>query len=187
MTWKPGIAIALTSFFLAGTALAQAPGSGSGTGPGGTSGGSPGSSASPGGGSPTPGTPGTSPTPGSSPSTTNQSRDLSNNPCPPGQSQEKTNQPCAPTRNMPGQASQPKSMERMDKQVGSAAQNGRQAMGQQHVRSVQEALKDKGYDPGTIDGAMGPQTAAALREFQKAEGLQSTGRVDAETRSKLGI
>ncbi|MGH7396991.1 MAG: peptidoglycan-binding domain-containing protein [Candidatus Rokuibacteriota bacterium] len=58
---------------------------------------------------------------------------------------------------------------------------------QQQVKSVQEALKEKGYDPGAIDGAMGPRTSAALRDFQKAEGLQATGRVDAETRGKLGI
>ncbi|MGH7299783.1 MAG: peptidoglycan-binding domain-containing protein [Candidatus Rokuibacteriota bacterium] len=38
-----------------------------------------------------------------------------------------------------------------------------------------------------IDGAMGPNTSSALRDFQQAEGLRVTGRVDAETRSKLGI
>ncbi|MGH7383699.1 MAG: peptidoglycan-binding domain-containing protein [Candidatus Rokuibacteriota bacterium] len=84
---------------------------------------------------------------------------------------------------MPGQT---KSMEDVDKQVGSGSANGRLAS-QQQVKSVQEALKEKGYDPGAIDGAMGPRTSAALRDFQKAEGLQATGRVDAETRGKLGI
>jgi peptidoglycan hydrolase-like protein with peptidoglycan-binding domain len=75
-----------------------------------------------------------------------------------------------------------RSMEKMDRQVG--AERG---VDRQQVKSVQEALKDKGYDPGMIDGAMGPRTSAALREFQQAEGLRVTGRLDAETRSKLGI
>jgi hypothetical protein len=53
------------------------------------------------------------------------------------------------------------------------------------VHSAQMALKDKGYDPGPIDGIMGPRTSAALRDFQQAENLSSTGKLDAETRSKL--
>jgi peptidoglycan hydrolase-like protein with peptidoglycan-binding domain len=85
-----------------------------------------------------------------------------------------------------------KSMEKMDKRmgsgsdrIGSAAGNGR--MDREQVKRIQEALKDKGYDPGEIDGAMGPRTSAALREFQQAEGLRVTGRLDSDTRSKLGI
>jgi peptidoglycan hydrolase-like protein with peptidoglycan-binding domain len=57
----------------------------------------------------------------------------------------------------------------------------------QHVVAAQQALKDKGYDPGTIDGQMGPRTRAALADYQKAEGLKQTGRLDDETRAKLGM
>jgi hypothetical protein len=53
------------------------------------------------------------------------------------------------------------------------------------VRSAQMALKDKGHDPGPIDGVMGPRTSAAIRDFQQAENLSTTGQLDAETRSKL--
>ena len=60
-------------------------------------------------------------------------------------------------------------------------------MGQQQVKSMQGALKAKGYDPGAVDGALGPRTRAALRDFQKAEGLRATGRLDADTRLKLGV
>lgn len=109
------------------------------------------------------------------------------NPCPPGQSQEKTNQPCAPTRITPRQPSQTQSMKRTDKHVRSHSENGGRMMGRQQVKSVQEALKAKGYDAGASDGAMGPRTRAALRNFQKAEGLRATGRLDADTRSKLGV
>lgn len=58
---------------------------------------------------------------------------------------------------------------------------------QEHVKAAQEALKEKGLDPGPIDGIMGPKTASALREYQKQNGLRVTGRADAETLAKLGI
>jgi peptidoglycan hydrolase-like protein with peptidoglycan-binding domain len=57
----------------------------------------------------------------------------------------------------------------------------------EQVKAVQQALKDKGHDPGNIDGVMGPKTKAALKEFQKAEGLKESGRLDNETMSKLGV
>lgn len=53
--------------------------------------------------------------------------------------------------------------------------------------SLQQALKDKGHDPGAIDGRMGPQTRTALKNYQKAEGLRATGRLDSDTRAKLGM
>jgi peptidoglycan hydrolase-like protein with peptidoglycan-binding domain len=57
----------------------------------------------------------------------------------------------------------------------------------QDVRAAQEALKDKGFDPGKIDGRMGPRTQAAISEFQRSAGLRETGRFDQATRSQLGI
>ena len=107
------------------------------------------------------------------------------NPCPPGQSQEKTNQPCAPTRITPSQPTPTPSVKRTDRHRHAA--HGGRTMGKQEVKSAQEALKAKGYDPGASDGAMGPRTRAALRHFQKAEGLRATGRLDADTRTKLGV
>ena len=55
----------------------------------------------------------------------------------------------------------------------------------EQVKAVQQALKDKGFDPGEVDGAMGPQTQAALRDYQTKEGLKATGTADAETMAKL--
>jgi peptidoglycan hydrolase-like protein with peptidoglycan-binding domain len=55
------------------------------------------------------------------------------------------------------------------------------------VMAMQQALKDKGHDPGAIDGKMGPRTRTALKEYQQAEGLKATGRLDSETRAKLGM
>jgi hypothetical protein len=44
--------------------------------------------------------------------------------------------------------------------------------GADSIKAVQQALKDKGHDPGEVDGAMGPKTRAALRDYQQKEGLQ---------------
>jgi murein L,D-transpeptidase YcbB/YkuD len=55
------------------------------------------------------------------------------------------------------------------------------------VRKAQEALKNKGHDPGSIDGVIGPQTRQAIRAFQNASGLKETGSLDSETAKKLGM
>ncbi len=55
------------------------------------------------------------------------------------------------------------------------------------VREAQQALQQKGHDVGPIDGVMGPKTSAALREFQQAEGLKASGRLDRQTLSALGV
>jgi hypothetical protein len=53
------------------------------------------------------------------------------------------------------------------------------------VRGAQQALRDKGFDPGPVDGRMGPRTAAAVREFQSKENIVATGQLDADTRARL--
>ena len=55
------------------------------------------------------------------------------------------------------------------------------------IEAIQQALKDKGLDPGPVDGRMGAKTIAAVRELQKKEGLQPTGRLDAQTLDRLGL
>jgi peptidoglycan hydrolase-like protein with peptidoglycan-binding domain len=57
----------------------------------------------------------------------------------------------------------------------------------EQVKAVQQALKDKGHDPGEVDGKMGPKTQAALRDFQGKEGLKASGRLDSDTMTKLGV
>ena len=56
-----------------------------------------------------------------------------------------------------------------------------------NVKDVQQALKDKGHDPGPIDGAMGARTKEALKSFQSASNLKATGTLNAETAEKLGV
>ena len=55
------------------------------------------------------------------------------------------------------------------------------------VRSAQQALKQKGFDAGAIDGQFGPSTKSAVREFQQAQGLPQSGELDQQTLSALGV
>lgn len=55
------------------------------------------------------------------------------------------------------------------------------------VRQVQEALNQQGYDVGQVDGAWSQQTAQALQNFQRAQGLEPTGQLNQNTLSALGI
>jgi uncharacterized protein (TIGR02594 family) len=49
------------------------------------------------------------------------------------------------------------------------------------VRSIQQALKDQGFDTGLIDGIWGRQSIAALRAFQSARGLTVDGIAGPQT------
>ncbi|MBV8393670.1 MAG: peptidoglycan-binding protein, partial [Alphaproteobacteria bacterium] len=53
------------------------------------------------------------------------------------------------------------------------------------VREVQGRLQSLGFDPGPVDGAAGPKTAAAVARYQEAHGLQSTGVADTATLDEL--
>jgi Putative peptidoglycan binding domain len=57
----------------------------------------------------------------------------------------------------------------------------------QVVANVQSALQEQGYYQGEIDGVLGPQTRAALAEYQSAQGLEPTGAVDEPTLETLGM
>ena len=49
------------------------------------------------------------------------------------------------------------------------------------VEHLQRGLIEQGFDPGEIDGAMGPATRAALRAFQQGRGLVADGYPGPET------
>jgi len=49
------------------------------------------------------------------------------------------------------------------------------------VLQAQRQLKALGFNPGTIDGNIGPQTQAAVREYQRAYRLPPTGTLDEAT------
>ncbi len=52
-------------------------------------------------------------------------------------------------------------------------------------KALQQALKDKGFDPGPIDGVIGAQTRRALRAWQKSENLPADGYASADTLMRL--
>jgi peptidoglycan hydrolase-like protein with peptidoglycan-binding domain len=59
-------------------------------------------------------------------------------------------------------------------------------VGSSKTRAVQKALNQKGYKV-KVDGKMGKPTQVALKKFQKANGLEPTGKVNEMTLEKLGF
>lgn len=55
------------------------------------------------------------------------------------------------------------------------------------VRKLQKALKDKGFDPGLIDGEFGAGTEAALIAFQRSAGLLADGVAGPPSLHALGL
>lgn len=55
------------------------------------------------------------------------------------------------------------------------------------VKTLQKWLSDNGYNVGAIDGIYGPKTAAAVRAFQNAKGLDETGVAGPETMAAMGL
>ena len=60
-------------------------------------------------------------------------------------------------------------------------------LSQQQVIDLQEALLNKGMEPGTIDGVMGPDTRRALARFQRDHNLKPTGSLNERTAKQLGL
>ncbi len=53
------------------------------------------------------------------------------------------------------------------------------------AKDIQTALKNAGFDPGPIDGKIGPKTRQTIREFQRAKGLTPDGVVGPKTWAEL--
>jgi len=56
----------------------------------------------------------------------------------------------------------------------------------EEVQKIQSALNQKG-ERVKVDGIWGPQTAEAVRDFQKKNGLRPSGQLDNETLQKLDV
>ena len=70
-------------------------------------------------------------------------------------------------------------------QLGSALAALTADVGFTSVSSAQRSLIKAGYKPGPVDGILGPRTAAALRAFQRDNGLPVTGKLDSSTSEAL--
>jgi hypothetical protein len=55
------------------------------------------------------------------------------------------------------------------------------------VYQIQKALKERGYDPGRLDGLWGEKTEEAVRKFQQEKGLFVSGKLDEKTQESLEI
>lgn len=55
------------------------------------------------------------------------------------------------------------------------------------VRAVQQALNDRGYNAGPVNGQWDATTQEALKRFQRASGLPDTGDLGPSTLSALGV
>jgi len=53
--------------------------------------------------------------------------------------------------------------------------------------AVQQALKDQGFYYGTVDGQGGTETDAAIRRYQIRQGLEVTGKLNAQTLASLNL
>jgi peptidoglycan hydrolase-like protein with peptidoglycan-binding domain len=106
-----------------------------------------------------------------------------------GSSQDKSGSAKGSSSSGSAASSQERSGSASGSQMDRAGRSGGDATGQssENIKQVQEALKNKGHDPGAADGVMGPKTQQALRAFQKQNGMQATGRLDDKTASALGV
>jgi peptidoglycan hydrolase-like protein with peptidoglycan-binding domain len=55
------------------------------------------------------------------------------------------------------------------------------------IRVVQRVLIERGLLHGEADGILGPETREAITTFQRQQGIQATGSIDARTVSSLGV
>lgn len=55
------------------------------------------------------------------------------------------------------------------------------------IALVQQRLRERGYDPGTVDGRAGSRTRAAIRELQRSLDRKPDGEIDAVLLQHLGI
>ena len=53
------------------------------------------------------------------------------------------------------------------------------------IGQAQDRLKAAGFNPGPLDGVLGPRTKEALRRYQASQGLPATGELDEATRQAL--
>lgn len=54
-------------------------------------------------------------------------------------------------------------------------------------KEIQQKLKNLGYYNGSVDGVLGTKSVAAIKKFQKDNGLTADGIVGKKTAAKLGV
>jgi hypothetical protein len=59
-------------------------------------------------------------------------------------------------------------------------------LNENNIRQVQQELLKKGFDPGLMDGILGPRTKEAIRNFQDRYGMKASGDINNKTLFALG-
>ncbi|MGX9965708.1 peptidoglycan-binding domain-containing protein [Roseomonas sp. F4] len=67
------------------------------------------------------------------------------------------------------------------------ANNTTRSAGASTTRQAQRALTARGFNAGGADGVMGPRTSQATSDFQRANNLEVTGRLDGATLAALNV
>lgn len=71
-----------------------------------------------------------------------------------------------------------------------SSSQSKKAMSQQQnaaVKQVQQALQEKGYEVGAIDGKWGKQSTRALKQYQRDNNIAATGNLNRQTADRLGL
>ena len=55
------------------------------------------------------------------------------------------------------------------------------------MKEIQTALKERGYNPGPVDGQWGSRSSAALKQFEKDHQLPADGKLDSLALITLGM
>jgi peptidoglycan hydrolase-like protein with peptidoglycan-binding domain len=71
--------------------------------------------------------------------------------------------------------------------TGNRQASARAASSDPRTRQLQQALNDRGYRAGPVDGIMGPQTRSAVREWQRSNNMEATGTPSSQMLSDLNI
>lgn len=71
--------------------------------------------------------------------------------------------------------------------IGSADTTPAVALSREQRAAAQRALNARGYDAGPPDGVLGPRSRVAIRNFQAANNMSTTGELDAPTLEGLGV
>jgi len=100
--------------------------------------------------------------------------------------------PAAQSSSGPAQQSEParganEAPPTSSQRAGAAGSNDSHRVTKETISKAQVRLKELGFDPGGTDGALGPRSAAAIRKFQVARNLKSTGQLTPETLGALGV
>ncbi len=72
-----------------------------------------------------------------------------------------------------------------EKPIRAAWPRSDRALSLEERKALQQALKDKGFDPGPIDGVIGAGTKRALKDWQKSAGVPVDGYASLDTLTQL--